>query len=268
MISTYYQRAIFGCIILSCVMICPSLHPYSTDKQLDIAITTGGKTIEYQGITYYLYEPDFSTQEVIFQYRNDEQNTSQSIAAIEAEYGERLAFATNGGIFKTNLEPVGLLVYQGKEMFPLNTNSGPGNFYLKPNGVFYVNRFGSPNVMNTQTFAQAFKNDYRNISWALQSGPMLFTGGNINPAFNPNSSNRYIRSGVGLVNYREKRIVFALSKTPVTLYQFADFMRNGLKCTHGLYLDGNISQMYNPDINLGIQQANGAFSVIVSVINN
>src|SRR5262249_17922031 len=51
----------------------------------------------------------------------------------------RLLFATNGGMYHEDSSPVGLYVEQGRELVRANTNAGPGNFHMKPNGVFYVN---------------------------------------------------------------------------------------------------------------------------------
>ena len=42
----------------------------------------------------------------------------------------------NGGIFEPGGVPSGLLVQEGKALRPVNRNSGDGNFFLKPNGIF------------------------------------------------------------------------------------------------------------------------------------
>jgi uncharacterized protein YigE (DUF2233 family) len=34
--------------------------------------------------------------------------------------------------------PVGLYVEEGRELVRVNTSAGPGNFHMRPNGVFYV----------------------------------------------------------------------------------------------------------------------------------
>ena len=58
--------------------------------------------------------------------------------------GETLVFAMNAGMYHEDRAPVGLYVEAGEELAPLNDNDGPGNFHLKPNGVFYVTRDGAP----------------------------------------------------------------------------------------------------------------------------
>ena len=50
----------------------------------------------------------------------------------------RMLFATNAGMFDSNLKPVGLYVEQGRELVHANTKSGWGNFHMKPNGIFYI----------------------------------------------------------------------------------------------------------------------------------
>lgn len=73
-----------------------------------------------------------------------------------AEKGEQLAFAMNAGMYHEDRAPVGLYVEAGEKLAPLNDNDGPGNFHLKPNGVFYVTRAGGAFVLDAQRFADLF----------------------------------------------------------------------------------------------------------------
>ena len=50
----------------------------------------------------------------------------------------KLAFALNAGMFHPDYRPVGLYVEDGREMVRASRASGPGNFHLKPNGIFYA----------------------------------------------------------------------------------------------------------------------------------
>lgn len=50
----------------------------------------------------------------------------------------QLRFAMNAGMYEPDLSPVGLFVARGHELSPLNLAEGAGNFYLKPNGVFFL----------------------------------------------------------------------------------------------------------------------------------
>lgn len=70
--------------------------------------------------------------------------------------GETLVFAMNAGMYHEDRAPVGLYVEAGEELAPLNDNDGPGNFHLKPNGVFYVTRDGAPGVLETEAFVERF----------------------------------------------------------------------------------------------------------------
>ena len=77
-------------------------------------------------------------------------------------------FAMNGGMYERDLSSVGLLVTDGVERKPAARGAGWGNFYLKPNGVFFIEgkRAG---VMETEAYlAGGHKPDV-----ATQSGPML-----------------------------------------------------------------------------------------------
>lgn len=153
--------------------------------------------------------------------------------------GKKLLFATNGGIFEPDFEPSGLYIENAKTLHPLNQAEGKGNFYLKPNGTFYIGET-EKNILSTQAFAKAKPK----CKHAIQSGPMLVIKGAIHPKFREASANKYIRSGVGINQKGE--IVFAISRQPVNLYHFASLFEERLSCPNALYLDGAISQMYLP----------------------
>jgi uncharacterized protein YigE (DUF2233 family) len=55
-----------------------------------------------------------------------------------------MLFATNAGMFDSNLKPVGLYVEQGRELVHANTKSGRGNFHMMPNGIFYISADRAP----------------------------------------------------------------------------------------------------------------------------
>ena len=157
-----------------------------------------------------------------------------------AAEGERLLFAANAGMFDPASRPVGLLVQNGDEKFPLNLADGPGNFYRKSNGVFAINQRHHALVVESGDYPALVPP----ALWATQSGPLLVYGGNINPDFMPDSKNRKIRSGVGVTKKGE--VIFVLSKQPVTFYEFSELFLNHLRCPDALYLDGDISAFWTP----------------------
>lgn len=158
--------------------------------------------------------------------------------AIEAR-GGKLVFAMNAGIFSPEYVPMGLHVAEEKELSPLNLREGEGNFFLKPNGVFYLER-GIPQIVDAAQYPMLKAHP----SLAVQSGPLLVVQGKIHPAFRENSPNRYVRNGVGVT--ANQRVVLVFSQTPVTLYEFATFFKESLHCENALYLDGAISRVYAP----------------------
>ncbi len=158
---------------------------------------------------------------------------------VKAQDGH-LAFAANAGMFEPDSKPVGLLVQNGAEQSPLNLRDGEGNFYMKPNGVFVIDAQHEAFVIESGMYP-AFLSP---VTWATQSGPLLVYGGDINPDFNAQSKSFKVRSGVGV--RKDGLIVFALSRTPVTFYDFAFLFRSRLQCPNALYLDGEISAFYWP----------------------
>lgn len=173
--------------------------------------------------------------------------------------GRKLSFATNGGMFHPDYKPVGLLIEDGVERSPLNLLSGEGNFFLKPNGVFLVADEGAAAVVRSEDYSRS----RRKVRVATQSGPLLVINGKINSAFKEGSANRYVRSGVGVID--SHTVVFAISNQPVNFWDFAHLFRDVLGCKNALYLDGAISKFYLS----GAKSAEGQeFGVLIGVTEN
>ena len=155
--------------------------------------------------------------------------------------GETLTFAMNAGMYHAGFAPVGLFVADGKQLAPLNTDSGEGNFFLKPNGVFMLTEAGA-RVVETSKFPSIRER----VVLATQSGPMLVNGGAIHPAFRPGSESLMYRNGVCAPT--PDAAIFVNSEAPLNFHQFASFFRDHLKCSEALFLDGTINSLYSTEL--------------------
>jgi len=168
---------------------------------------------------------------------------------------KKLLFSTNGGMYKKDNSPQGLYVENTITKSEIDTSNGNGNFYLKPNGVFYLTTDKNPIICKTEDFVNNGM-----IKYATQSGPMLVIDGEIHTAFKKNSTNLNIRNGVGILP--NNQIVFAISKKEINFYDFAEYFKK-LGCKNALYLDGFVSRTYLPEKNW--KQIDGNFGVIIGV---
>ena len=158
--------------------------------------------------------------------------------------GQAPAALMNAGIFEVanagHFQPQGLHIEGGQTLRPLNTGSAPrANFYLKPNGVFYIDETGA-HVVRTEDYAPE-----GSVRLATQSGPLLFDDQGIHPRFRPNSDSRKWRNGVGV--RADGQIVFAITESPMNFWDFARALRDGEGCVAALYMDGSISQMWRAE---------------------
>lgn len=153
--------------------------------------------------------------------------------------GSPVLLAMNAGMYHKDLSPVGLFVENGREETALNREDAEGNFFLKPNGVFYVGIDGKAGVLETGAFAEAKPP----TQYATQSGPMLVIDGALHPRFEPNGTSRYIRNGVGVRD--PETIVLAISRGEVSLGSFARLFRDALGCRNALFFDGAVSTLSN-----------------------
>lgn len=197
-------------------------------------------------------------QDVQFYWKDDKGEIFKSIQRLKDHLDQKhnkLVFAMNGGMFKADNSPQGLFIQQQTTVTPLDTASGSGNFYLEPNGVFYITVDKNAVVCQTSDFV-----DNGRIAFATQSGPMLLINGAVHPAFKKGSSNLNIRNGVGVLP--NHKLLFAMSKEPINFYDFADFFKQA-GCENALYLDGFVSRTYLPEAKW--IQTDGNFGVIIGV---
>jgi len=176
-----------------------------------------------------------------------------------AANGEQLVFAMNAGMYHEDRSPVGLYIEKGETHAPINANDGPGNFHLKPNGIFYVAPDGRAYIEETGVYLMIKQPP---PIYATQSGPMLVIGGEIHPRFLPDSDSLKRRNGVGVTQSGE--VIFVLADSPVRFYDFATFFRDELETPNALFLDGTISRLYAPGI--GRNDPGLAMGPIVGVV--
>lgn len=192
-------------------------------------------------------------------YKNQKQQRYGSIQNLKNQLeqtGDRLIFAMNGGMYKKDGSPQGLYIEKGKELCAIDTvTNAKGNFYLHPNGIFYIDVKNNAAISSTENF----KNK-SNIKYATQSGPMLIINGQIHDAFKEGSTNLQIRNGVGLLP--DNKVLFAMSREPVNFYDFASYFKS-MGCANALYLDGFVSRTYLPEQDQ--LQTDGDFGVIIGV---
>ena len=167
---------------------------------------------------------------------------------------KHLKFAMNGGMYLRNLSPQGLYIENGKRIKGIDrAQDSYGNFYMQPNGIFYITKEKKAHVISTKEFK-----DSDTINYATQSGPMLVIDGKIHHKFMPNSKNVHIRNGVGILP--NGNLLFAISSHKINFYNFATFFKQH-GCKNALYLDGFVSRIYLPEQDITNQD--GLFGIII-----
>lgn len=154
-----------------------------------------------------------------------------------AAAGRTPVVAMNAGMYHADMTPVGLYIEDGAEFAPLNSDDGFGNFFLKPNGVFFAHQDGRAGVMETGAYAAAGIAP----AFATQSGPMLVIDGALHPRFLPDGTSKYIRNGVGV--RADGKVVLAITRDPVSLGSFGRLFRDVAKCPNALFFDGAVSSL-------------------------
>ncbi|MHA6317412.1 phosphodiester glycosidase family protein [Altererythrobacter sp. CAU 1778] len=152
-----------------------------------------------------------------------------------------VAFAMNAGMYDEVGEPIGYYVENGERIHELNRNEGPGNFHLKPNGVFYV---AAPGEWRIRTTSEFYEKVMDRPLFGTQSGPMLVIDGAIHPEFSEDGDSRKTRNGVGID--ASGRAHFVISEGPISFGKFARYYRDEVQAEDALFLDGSVSSLWDP----------------------
>jgi uncharacterized protein YigE (DUF2233 family) len=196
--------------------------------------------------TYTACRVDLNTERLALFWQDDAGRPYRQFSTLREDlerHGKKLLFAVNAGMYLPDFSPVGLYVADRRELVALNRRLGSGNFSQQPNGVFMVDGTAA-RLMTTDDYAR----DKPTPVLATQSGPMLVHDGEITTSavMGPNSPWRKMRNGVCAP--RPDVVLFAISESPVTFYEFAGYFRDTLHCREALYLDGSISSLYVPKL--------------------
>ena len=227
-------------------------------SSISVGFFVQSKKLKIDDERFVSYIVDSKKLNVEFYWKNEKDvnfRNAENLKLWLKTQNKELLFAVNGGMYKKDNSPQGLYIENNVKKNEIDTASGSGNFYLKPNGVFYLTTDKKPKICITKEFV-----DNEKIKFATQSGPMLVINGKIHSAFKKESSNLNIRNGVGILPNNE--IVFAMSKKEINFYEFAEYFKK-LGCKNALYLDGFVSRTYLPKKNWN--QIDGNFGVIIGV---
>ena len=219
----------------------------------------------YNGSTFCAYILNPQVETVNFHYKNKKNENFSSIENLKNSIEKAkldIQMITNGGMYSPANEPQGLYIENKKTYKTIDTlNDKDGtNFYLFPNGVFYMDTLNNFGISSTENFIKKIS-DYSLIKNATQSGPMLINNGEIHKSFSKASQNEKIRSGVGITS--SNQLVFLITLDDCNFYDFAICYKEIFDCNNALFLDGAISKMFIKDIPTNF--LNGLFVPMISI---
>ena len=201
---------------------------------------------------YIVCEVNLATEELeVFQV-DDNGTAIGSLQRLDqwlGEKGRKLVFGMNGGIFKPSGVPVGLLVVRGTTVNKIDLKGWPGfpketgNFYAIPNAVFWI-KDRKARIQESLSYDQDKVRS--KVDMAIQSGPMLVRSREIPNDLTGYNKKDFKRNGVCVISPSELR--FVISDVEVSIHEFARFMRDHLKCSDALYLDGCRSVLFSANL--------------------
>lgn len=223
------MRALFLAFLLAA---CSNDQPAATAEQSQC------RQQSFEGSSFTVCDPRGGRLELIAAGRGEKPVRSFAELALQPGAG-RVAFAMNAGMFDEDGRPIGLAAAGEKAIQKINLNDGPGNFHMKPNGVFMVTCGGAAAVYPSDGIPE-----FRCApKLQTQSGPLLVSAGKLHPKIEHDGRSRLVRNGVGV---RDGEALFVISEDPVSFGRFARFFRDALKTPDALFFDGSVSSLWDP----------------------
>ncbi|MEO0871277.1 MAG: phosphodiester glycosidase family protein, partial [Pseudomonadota bacterium] len=214
----------------------------TTPEAIPLGVESACSPVRFEDIdfTHCIADPAEHSISVVYGPGDQSQAYGSLSAFAESVEAGTIAFAMNGGAFSDDLTPRGYLVSGGDRLSQLNRETGDGNFFMKPNGVF----FGSAGRWRILTSDRFFSTVRDRPRFGTQSGPMLLVDGELGGAISENGNSRAIRNGVGVDADGKAHFVIAL--TPLSFGQLARFFRDEAGVSDALFLDANSSSLWDP----------------------
>ena len=219
----------------------------------------------FKGSEFYFFVADLNKNDIRLHWKKDSiqkhSNLNSVIDLIKKKYNQKALLVTNAGMFEESQKPLGLYIENKKEVVSLNEKDpNDDNFYLMPNGVFFVDTANHAFIKETKDFKKEYSKKMKSIKLATQSGPLLLNNNEIHKEFQKNSTNNKVRNGIGIINH--SKVVIGYSDN-VNFYNLSKIFKDFFNCKNALFLDGAISKMYLHD--LKPTELGGNFGPILSV---
>jgi uncharacterized protein YigE (DUF2233 family) len=220
--------------------------PVPPDSPIAATLATSAQSAcspaSFEGValTHCLADPARHSISVVYGPGDGSAAYGTLAAFAESADASAIAFAMNGGAFSDDLSPRGYLVVSGERLSQLDRSEGEGNFYLKPNGVFFGGKDGW-RVLTTERFFRTVRD---RPAFGTQSGPMLLVNGELGASISANGTSRTVRNAVGVDT--DGRAHFVISNAAISYGELARYMRDELGVTDALFLDANSSSLWDP----------------------
>jgi len=198
------------------------------------------RRVPFHDHLYAVAEVDLRSHELVVTTSPETRQTYPEVLAQLRAAGMQPVLITNGGIYGTQDQPLGLLISRGQRQHDVATGPGDGNFY-RDSAVFQIDGDGVASIAPARGWHEP-----RHLVAATQSGPQLADAGKVNPGLRPSTASGFLRTAIGVDAADRHRVRLVVSREPVTLFELASFMVDELHCSEALHLDGDLSALFVP----------------------
>jgi uncharacterized protein YigE (DUF2233 family) len=196
--------------------------------------------VAFQGHVYAVTDVDLRRYDIVMTASEGQRQSYPDVLADLRAAGIEPLLLTNGGIYGTQNQPLGLLISRSRTQHDVATGPGEGNFY-RDSAIFQVSGEGVASIVPARGWSAP-----PGIVAATQSGPQLAAAGKVNPGVRPGSPAVFVRTAVGVDGADRRMVRLVVSRDRVTLFELARLLIDELHCQEALHLDGDLSALFVP----------------------
>lgn len=199
-------------------------------------------TFEGTPLTHCVADPTIHTIRMVLGSKGKPYRSLSELAVAMGDKSANVAFAVNGGMFDQVGLPIGYYVEDSKRLHEINRSTGPGNFHLLPNGIF----FGTDKKWEVRATPDFEATVLKRPMFGTQSGPMLVIAGKLHPRIDHDGPSKKLRNAVGID--RQGNAHFVISEAPISFGKLGRYFKDELEIPNALFLDGSVSSLWDPNM--------------------
>ena len=119
---------------------------------------------KYNGVNHYVYKVDLNNDSILIHWKNKSATPYRTIENVKKHLDKqkhKVSLIVNAGMYEPNNSPKGLYIENGLKQKKLDDNLNYKgkllNFYMYPNGVFFIDKLNNAKIISTKDYIEKYQ---------------------------------------------------------------------------------------------------------------